>query len=133
MSTNLKRSVSNSQNELYKRTLKEMMTSGGNSECVDCGVKAPRWASVNLGVFMCLQCSGIHRGMGVHISQVRSTTLDTWLPEQVEFMKSMGNAKANSYYEAKLVEINGPNWVRPDANDKQKLEKFIRDKYERKK
>ena len=69
--------------------------------------------------------------MGVHISQVRSTTLDTWLPTQVEFIRGMGNTKANAYYEAKLNE-GGASFNRPDSNDKAKLEKFIRDKYEKK-
>lgn len=45
---------------------------------------APRWASTNLGVFMCIRCSGIHRSMGVHISKVKSVSLDKWSPEQVE-------------------------------------------------
>ena len=52
MSTNLKRTVSNQQNELYKKQLKDIMKMPGNSECVDCGVSGPRWASVNLGIFM---------------------------------------------------------------------------------
>ncbi|PIN17510.1 hypothetical protein CDL12_09821 [Handroanthus impetiginosus] len=68
-----------------------------NRECADCQSKAPRWASTNLGIFLCMQCSGIHRSLGVHISKVRSTTLDTWLPKQVVFMQRMGNEKSNEY------------------------------------
>ena len=45
---------------------------------------------------------GIHRGLGVHISKVRSCTLDTWLPEQVAFMARTGNAAANAHFEARL-------------------------------
>ncbi|KAI9174935.1 hypothetical protein LWI28_024944 [Acer negundo] len=81
--------------------------------------RGPRWGSVNLGIFICMQCSGIHRSLGVHISQVRSITLDTWLPEQVAFMQSMGNGKSNKYWEAQLP---------PDC-DRTSLEKFIRAKY----
>lgn len=69
-----------------------------------------------------MQCSGIHRSLGVHISKVRSATLDTWLPEQVAFIQSMGNAKANSYWEAEL----------PSNYDRVGIENFIRAKYEEK-
>lgn len=44
----------------------------------------PRWASWNLGVFMCIRCAGIHRNLGVHISRVKSVNLDSWTPEQIE-------------------------------------------------
>ncbi|CAI0376105.1 unnamed protein product [Linum tenue] len=91
-----------------------------NRECADCKAKGPRWASVNLGIFICMQCSGIHRSLGVHISKVRSATLDTWLPEQVAFIQSMGNEKANSYWEAELP----PNY------DRVGIENFIRAKYD---
>ncbi|XP_078447684.1 ARF-GAP domain 5 isoform X2 [Wolffia australiana] len=84
--------------------------------------RGPRWASVNLGIFICMQCSGIHRSLGVHISKVRSATLDTWLPEQVAFIQSMGNDKSNSYWEAELP----PNY------DRVGIENFIRAKYEEK-
>ncbi|XP_057763422.1 probable ADP-ribosylation factor GTPase-activating protein AGD15 isoform X1 [Arachis stenosperma] len=92
-----------------------------NRECADCRNKAPRWASVNLGIFICMQCSGIHRSLGVHISQVRSTTLDTWLPEQVSFMQLMGNVNANKHWEAELP----TNFDRNGYG----IDKFIRAKY----
>ncbi|KAJ5068093.1 adp-ribosylation factor gtpase-activating protein [Anaeramoeba ignava] len=99
-----------------------------NRYCADCKTPGPRWASVNLGIFVCINCSGIHRAMGVHISQVRSVTLDTWTREQYDTAKSIGNEKANEYWEAKLPS----GFKRPNSSDMFSLEKFIRDKYERK-
>ncbi|KAK8607913.1 hypothetical protein V6N13_023358 [Hibiscus sabdariffa] len=66
-----------------------------------------------------MQCSGVHRSLGVHISKVRSTTLDTWLPEQVSFIQSMGNEKSNAYWEAEL----------PPKYGRVGIENFIRAKY----
>lgn len=84
------------------KQLKQIRRRPENRLCADCGDDNATWASINLGIFICLNCSGEHRNLGVHISQVRSTTLDTWRPEWVQVMNKMGNAKSNSYYEAKL-------------------------------
>ncbi|KAG8080089.1 hypothetical protein GUJ93_ZPchr0007g3534 [Zizania palustris] len=117
---NEKASVSKELNAKHKKILEGLLRLPENRECADCKSKGPRWASVNLGIFICMQCSGIHRSLGVHISKVRSATLDTWLPEQVTFIQSMGNEKSNSYWEAELP----PNY------DRVGIENFIRAKYE---
>uniref|UniRef100_A0A8C5YR44 Small ArfGAP 1 n=1 Tax=Marmota marmota marmota TaxID=9994 RepID=A0A8C5YR44_MARMA len=87
----------------------------------------PRWASWNIGVFICIRCAGIHRNLGVHISRVKSVNLDQWTPEQIQCMQDMGNTKARLLYEANLPE----NFRRPQTD--QAVEFFIRDKYEKKK
>lgn len=84
----------------------------------------PRWASWNLGIFICIRCSGIHRGMGTHISRVKSVDLDAWTDEQLQSVVRWGNARANTYWESKLA----PGHVPSDA----KIENFIRTKYESK-
>lgn len=87
----------------------------------------PRWASWNLGVFLCIRCAGIHRNLGVHISRVKSVNLDTWTPEQVVSLQQMGNSRARAVYEAQL-----PDGFRRPQTDSA-LESFIRAKYEHKK
>ena len=73
----------------------------GNERCADCPTRRPKWASINLGVFMCLRCSGCHRGLGVQISKVRSVTLDTWVERDLDRMASVGNTRGNAEWMAR--------------------------------
>jgi len=82
--------------------LGELLKLKENSVCADCGSKDPQWASISLGVFLCIECSGVHRSLGVSISKVRSVTLDVWEPEWIKRMQNVGNRKANEVWEAKL-------------------------------
>ncbi|XP_050901304.1 probable ADP-ribosylation factor GTPase-activating protein AGD15 isoform X3 [Lathyrus oleraceus] len=122
---NGKASISKELNAKHTKILEGLLKLPENRECADCRnneyVRAPRWASVNLGIFICMQCSGIHRSLGVHISKVRSTTLDTWLPDQVSFMQFMGNDKSNKHWETDLP----PNF----DTSRLEIDKFIRAKY----
>ncbi|PWN25503.1 Arf GTPase activating protein, partial [Jaminaea rosea] len=90
--------------------------------CADCKKNDPRWASWNIGCFLCIRCSGIHRSMGTHISKVKSIDLDIWTPEQMEQIEKWGNKRCNLYWEAHLKAGHAP----PDH----KVESFIRSKYE---
>ncbi|OBW63782.1 MAG: Uncharacterized protein AUREO_061510 [Aureobasidium pullulans] len=108
-----------------QQTLKSLVKLEGNKSCADCKRnKHPRWASWNLGIFICIRCSGIHRGMGTHISRVKSVDLDSWTDEQLQSMLKWGNTRANKYWEAKLA----PGHVPAEA----KIENFIRTKYDSK-
>ncbi|KAI9663590.1 MAG: hypothetical protein M1829_006049 [Trizodia sp. TS-e1964] len=133
-----------------QNTIKSLLKLEGNKMCADCKknkrklppassdnlllrtdllipnrpFQDPRWASWNLGVFICIRCSGIHRGMGTHISRVKSVDLDTWTDEQLQSVLKWGNNRANKYWEAKLAPGHVPS--------ESKMENFIRTKYESK-
>ncbi|KFQ25906.1 Arf-GAP with coiled-coil, ANK repeat and PH domain-containing protein 2, partial [Mesitornis unicolor] len=99
----------------------------GNAACCDCGLADPRWASINLGITLCIECSGIHRSLGVHFSKVRSLTLDSWEPELLKLMCELGNDVINRIYEAKLEKV-GVKKPQP-GSQRQEKEAYIRAKY----
>ncbi|XP_078672427.1 uncharacterized protein LOC144911848 isoform X2 [Branchiostoma floridae x Branchiostoma belcheri] len=113
-------------NEKHQAILAQLLREEDNKYCVDCEAKGPRWASWNLGLFLCIRCAGIHRNLGVHISRVKSVNLDSWTPEQIQMMQEMGNYQARAVYEARLPD----SFRRPQTDSA--LEQFIRSKYERK-
>ncbi|XP_053542179.1 arf-GAP with coiled-coil, ANK repeat and PH domain-containing protein 3 isoform X2 [Ictalurus punctatus] len=103
----------------------------GNDVCCDCGQADPRWASINLGILLCIECSGIHRSLGVHCSKVRSLTLDSWEPELLKLMCELGNSVINHIYEGTCEE---QGLKKPGANSpRQEKETWIRAKYVEKK
>lgn len=77
----------------------------GNKVCADCGSESKvDWVSINFGIVICIECSGIHRSLGTHISKVRSLTLDTtsFTPDIVEILLKIGNRVSNMIWEARL-------------------------------
>ncbi|XP_038153626.1 BAR_ACAPs and ArfGap_ACAP domain-containing protein [Cyprinodon tularosa] len=99
----------------------------GNQRCCDCGQEEPRWASVNLGVTVCIECSGIHRSLGVHLSKIRSLTLDSWEAEQLKLLCVLGNDVVNGIYEARCSEKGR---VKPTSDSpRSEKEMWIREKY----
>ncbi|XP_032725194.1 arf-GAP with coiled-coil, ANK repeat and PH domain-containing protein 2 isoform X10 [Lontra canadensis] len=98
----------------------------GNASCCDCGLADPRWASINLGITLCIECSGIHRSLGVHFSKVRSLTLDTWEPELLKLMCELGNDVINRVYEAKVEKMG---IKKPQPGQRQEKEAYIKAKY----
>uniref|UniRef100_A0A8P4GHZ0 Arf-GAP with GTPase, ANK repeat and PH domain-containing protein 1 n=1 Tax=Dicentrarchus labrax TaxID=13489 RepID=A0A8P4GHZ0_DICLA len=98
----------------------------GNGRCADCEAQNPDWASLNLGALICIECSGIHRNLGTHLSRVRSLDLDEWPLELIKVMSAIGNELANSVWEANTQGRLKPG---PDAS-REERERWIRAKYE---
>lgn len=97
-----------------------------NPTCADCEAPHPDWVSLNLGVVICLQCSGVHRSLGVHVSKVRSLALDEVDVTDVALLGKLGNACVNRVYEHKL--LDGWCKLRPDES-RGKREQYIKAKY----
>ncbi|KAI0013351.1 centaurin beta [Xylariaceae sp. FL0662B] len=100
----------------------------GNCWCADCGSGSKvEWVSINLAIILCIECSGIHRSLGTHISKVRSLTLDitSFTPDIIELLLLVGNRVSNMVWEAKLDPSLKPS---PLATREQRL-KFITAKY----
>ncbi|KAK8537380.1 hypothetical protein V6N13_042309 [Hibiscus sabdariffa] len=112
----------------------------GNDVCAECNAPEPDWASLNLGILLCIECSGVHRNLGVHISKVRSLTLDVkvWESSIVELFRSLGNAYCNYVWEGSLLQNEradesnalGTSITKPCAKDPiSHREKYINAKY----
>ncbi|XP_072156254.1 centaurin-gamma-1A isoform X2 [Bemisia tabaci] len=111
-------------------TLQSLRTCvAGNTHCADCDSPNPDWASLNLGVLVCIECSGIHRNLGSHISRVRSLDLDEWPQSHLSVMLALGNSLANSVWEANVSKGQGKP---TPSSSREEKERWIRAKYEAK-
>ncbi|XP_030589204.1 arf-GAP with GTPase, ANK repeat and PH domain-containing protein 2 isoform X3 [Archocentrus centrarchus] len=106
--------------------LQAIRNAKGNSQCVDCEAPNPTWASLNLGALICIECSGIHRNLGTHLSRVRSLDLDDWPGELTQVLAAIGNHMANSIWESCTQGRTKPT---PHAT-REERESWIRAKYE---
>uniref|UniRef100_A0A8C7YR82 ArfGAP with GTPase domain, ankyrin repeat and PH domain 2 n=1 Tax=Oryzias sinensis TaxID=183150 RepID=A0A8C7YR82_9TELE len=106
--------------------LQAIRNAKGNGQCVDCEAPNPTWASLNLGALICIECSGIHRNLGTHLSRVRSLDLDDWPGELTQVLAAIGNHMANSVWESCTQ-----GRIKPTPNaTRWERESWIRAKYE---
>lgn len=118
MISKVSKTEANQVNELLKKE--------ENRFCMDCKKKSVNWISVNLGIFLCIRCAGIHRSLGSHISFVRSLALDNISEKEYQKMKEIGNENAKKIYEANVPShVFIPN----EFSESVKIEKWIKDKY----
>jgi hypothetical protein len=125
-----------------EKTLTDLLTCElGNDRCADCRATEVKWVSTNLGAFLCINCAGHHRNLGVHISMVQSLMLDDSVLRIKDELMKKGNNKVNRQYEARIPSY----WVRPKqalaakGNQRHRetktwnliRQKFIVDKYAR--
>ncbi|KAL1328864.1 hypothetical protein HN51_060932 [Arachis hypogaea] len=110
-----------------KRKFKDLLLQKDNQFCADCNAPQPKWASANIGVFLCFKCYNVHRSLDTHISRVLSVG-DEWSDDDIDAMIEVGgNSSANSIYEAYIPE--GYAKPHPDSSQEERT-KFIRSKYE---
>jgi len=109
--------------------LQELQKVKGNEICADCSTKNPEWVSLNLGIMMCVTCSGIHRSLGVHISKVRSLLLDKLDRFAMETVKTVGNENALDVWESKL---QGSDKLKKSHKPNKSSRNWIKAKYETK-
>ncbi|KAK8618217.1 hypothetical protein V6N13_132218 [Hibiscus sabdariffa] len=120
--------LENRERKAHNRRLRNILNQSENRICADCGAPDPRWASTNIGVFICKQCCSVHRSLGTHVSKVLSVALDEWTMEEIDAMAEVGgNSAANAIYEAYIPE--GYSKPGPDATLEER-QKFIKSKYE---
>jgi len=99
-----------------------------NPTCAECGAPDPDWTSLNLGVLLCLECSAVHRSLGVHVSKVRSLMLDSLTESEARLLLALGNDRVNPIWEEGLELQNG--WKKPTVSaDRKAREDWIKSKY----
>ncbi|KAJ3291672.1 hypothetical protein HDU79_002130 [Rhizoclosmatium sp. JEL0117] len=130
--------------ERNAKQLESLLEVPENRVCADCGDSKPKWASANIGVFLCIRCAGLHRNLGREISVIKSVALDSWTASEVETMSRIGNRRANALYLAtgsapKPSERDIAKFYMnsgmlgqggPQVSDKE-MYRFIKDKYKK--
>lgn len=100
-----------------------------NTTCADCTAENPDWVSLNLGIVICIECSGIHRSLGTHISKVRSLILDKWTKNTLQLLQRIGNTRSNSIWEELIISSEDKSNIICSNSSREVKENYIRRKY----
>ncbi|XP_016095674.1 arf-GAP with SH3 domain, ANK repeat and PH domain-containing protein 1-like isoform X6 [Sinocyclocheilus grahami] len=112
--------------DLAKTIIEDVLRMPGNEVCCDCGAPEPKWLSTNLGILTCIECSGIHREMGVHISRIQSMELDKLGTSELLLAKNVGNSSFNEILEGNLP---SPSPKPTPSSDMTERKEYINAKY----
>ncbi|MEE6463106.1 hypothetical protein FKM82_005783 [Ascaphus truei] len=112
--------------DLTKAIIDDVQKTPGNDVCCDCSSSDPTWLSTNLGILTCIECSGIHREMGVHISRIQSLVLDKLGTSELLLAKNVGNHSFNEIMEGNL---STPSPKPTPCSDMTERKEYITAKY----
>ncbi|XP_059419519.1 arf-GAP with SH3 domain, ANK repeat and PH domain-containing protein 1-like isoform X2 [Carassius carassius] len=112
--------------DLTKAIIEDVLRMPGNEVCCDCDAPEPKWLSTNLGILTCIECSGIHREMGVHISRIQSMELDKLGSSELLLAKNVGNSSFNEILEGNLP---SPSPKPTPSSDMTERKEYINAKY----